>query len=167
MWSVWLVFCNCGFHSVCPLMDQDKRLMEDFWWERLIVGETRLVLMAGACSVNLESDFCWWAGLCSLSLFDLSPNYCGGNEDNGGLLQSVPCTHCHTQCPGLSSRPLLAHAYAGDSWTPTGSLGQSLVGSLLLSSGFCCTQGFVCALQESVSPILCKFCDQILLASNV
>ena len=27
-WSVWLVFCNCGFHSVCPLMDKDKRLVE-------------------------------------------------------------------------------------------------------------------------------------------
>ena len=21
-------FCDCGFHSVCPLMDEDKRLME-------------------------------------------------------------------------------------------------------------------------------------------
>ena len=37
------------------------------------------------------------------------------------------------------------------------SLGQSLVGSLLLSSGSWCTQDFVCALQESVSLVLCKF----------
>ena len=37
------------------------------------------------------------------------------------------------------------------------SLGQSLVGSLLLSPGSWCTQGFLCALQESVSPVLCKF----------
>ena len=37
------------------------------------------------------------------------------------------------------------------------SLSQSLVGSLLLSSGSWCTQGFDCALQESVSPVLCKF----------
>ena len=36
-------------------------------------------------------------------------------------------------------------------------LGQSLVGSLLLSSGSWCTQGFVCVLQESVSPVLGKF----------
>ena len=28
MWSVWLVFCDFGFHSVFPLMDKDKRLME-------------------------------------------------------------------------------------------------------------------------------------------
>ena len=25
--SVWLVFCDCGFHSVCPLMNKDKRLL--------------------------------------------------------------------------------------------------------------------------------------------
>ena len=37
------------------------------------------------------------------------------------------------------------------------SMGQSLVGSLLLSPGFWCMQDFVCAPQESVSPILCKF----------
>ena len=37
------------------------------------------------------------------------------------------------------------------------SLGQSLVGSLLLSPGSWCTQGFVCALQEFVSQVLCKF----------
>ena len=42
----------------------------------------------------------------------------------------------------------------GHSWA---SLGQSLVGSLLLSPGSWCAQGSVCALQESVSPVLCKF----------
>ena len=47
------------------------------------------------------------------------------------------------------------------------SLGQSLVGSLLLSRGSWCTEGFVCALQESVSPVLCKFCNPIPLASKV
>ena len=35
----------------------------------------------------------------------------------------------------------------GHSWL---CLGQFLVGSLLLSPGSCCTQSFVCALQESV-----------------
>ena len=39
MWSDWLVFCDCGFHSVCPLMEKDKRLMEASWWERLTEGE--------------------------------------------------------------------------------------------------------------------------------
>ena len=32
-----------------------------------------------------------------------------------------------------------------------------LWGSLLLSSGSCCIQGFVCSLQDSVLPVLCKF----------
>ena len=42
----------------------------------------------------------------------------------------------------------------GHSWAI---LGQSLVGSLFLSPESWCTQVFVCALQESVSPVLCKF----------
>ena len=42
----------------------------------------------------------------------------------------------------------------GHSWA---SLGQSLVGSLLLSPGSWCAQGSVCALPESVSPVLCQF----------
>ena len=37
------------------------------------------------------------------------------------------------------------------------SLGQSLVGSPLLSPGSWCAQGFVCTLHESVSPVLCTF----------
>ena len=42
----------------------------------------------------------------------------------------------------------------GHSWA---NLGQSLVWSLLLSPEPWYTQGFVCALQESLSPVLCKF----------
>ena len=44
MGSDWLVFCDCGFHSVCPVMEKDKRLMETSRWERLTEGET------GSCS---------------------------------------------------------------------------------------------------------------------
>ena len=87
-----------------------------------------------------------WGCVPSL-LFDLRPNYGGGNEDNGDL-QKVPYMHCYTQCPQPCSRPPLTHASAGDSWTVTGRLGQSLVGSLLLSSGSWCTQGSVCTLQS-------------------
>ena len=38
MWSFWLVFCDCGFHSVCPLTDKDNRLMEASCWVTLTVG---------------------------------------------------------------------------------------------------------------------------------
>ena len=63
--------------------------------------------------------------------------------------------HCHTQCPD----PVAGHSCTsvGDSWTPQASLDQFLVGSLLLSPGSWCPQGFVCALQESVFQVLCKF----------
>ena len=35
MGSVYLVFCDSGFHSGCPLMDKDKRLEGGF-----LMGET-------------------------------------------------------------------------------------------------------------------------------
>ena len=31
---------SSSFHSVCPLMDEDKSLMETSWWEGLTVGKT-------------------------------------------------------------------------------------------------------------------------------
>ena len=71
------------------------------------------------------------------------------------FLQKVSCMHCHTQCPWPCTRPPPTHA--GDSWTLMGKSGSVSVGSLLLSPGSCCVQGFACALQESVSPVLCKF----------
>ena len=63
------------------------------------------------------------------------------------VLQKVPCRHCCTEC----SRPPPTHASVRDPWTLVASLGQSLAESLLLSPGSLCAQGFVCALQESVS----------------
>ena len=67
VWSVWLVSCDCGFHSACPLIDEDKRLVEASWWEGLSVGES------GSCSDRqgqvqyiFNPIFCWWVGLCSL-----------------------------------------------------------------------------------------------------
>ena len=95
--------------------------------------------------------------LCSLPVIYLGPNYGGGDEDNGNLLHKVPCIPCYTQCPQPCSRPPPTHASLetpGHSWA---CLGQSLVGSLLRSPGSWCTQGSVCALQESISPVLCKF----------
>ena len=43
-----LVFYACGFHSVCPLMDKYKRLMEASSWERLTEGEKGLIVIGGA-----------------------------------------------------------------------------------------------------------------------
>ena len=42
-WFHW-VRKQCGFQSVCPLMEKDKRPLEASWWERLTEEET------GSCS---------------------------------------------------------------------------------------------------------------------
>ena len=47
---------------------------------------------------------------------------------------------------------------SGHSWA---GLVQFLLRSLLLSPGSWSTQGFVCSLQESVFPVLCKFCSKM------
>ena len=86
------------------------------------------------------------------------------------MVTSFKRSHAHTatlSAPNpaaghLQPTPLLETP--GHSWA---SLGQSLVWSLLLSPGSWCSQGFVCALQKSVSPVPCKFCNQIPLASKV
>ena len=121
MWSDWLVFCHCGFLSFCLLMEKDKRLMEASWWERLTEGETGSCSNGGCIlSKSLIQFSVDGQGYVPFLLFDLRPNYGGGNEDNGDLLQKVPCTYCHTQCPRPCTRPPPTHASTGDSWTLTG-----------------------------------------------
>ena len=95
---------------------------------------------------------------CVLSLlFDLRPNYGGGNEDNGDLLQKGPCTHCYTQCPQHYSRPLPTHASTRDFWTLTGKSGLVSCGVstpfswILVHTRFCLCPPRVCV------PLLCKF----------
>ena len=53
--SVWLVFCDCTFHSVCPLMNKDKRLLQKkrgFWklpdGKDWLWGNLGLALVGGA-----------------------------------------------------------------------------------------------------------------------
>ena len=76
------------------------------------------------------------------------------------MVTSFKRFHAHTAilsapdpAPG-HCRPTPPLETPGHSWA---SLGQSLVGSLLLSPESWCAQGFVCTIQESVSLILCKF----------
>ena len=90
-------------------------------------------------------------------LFDLRPNYSGGNEDNGDLLQKVPCMHCCTAYPQPCSRPPPTHASARDSWTLTGqsesvSCGVTAAFSwVLVHTRFCLCPLRVCF------PVQCKF----------
>ena len=83
-------------------------------------------------------------------LFDLRPNYGASFKRPHACtatLRAPNPTAGYCQCTPLSKTPGNSQA----------SLGQSLVGSLLLSSGSWCIQVSVSALQEPVSPVLCKF----------
>jgi len=168
MWSVlisflclWFSFCHC-------LIGKDKRLMEASWWERLTVGETRSFLIGKAILSKSLIQFSVDAQVCVPSLlFDLRPNYGGGNEDNGDLLQKAPCMHCCTQCPD----PVASHCWPmplpGTPGHSRTSLDQSFVGVTAPFSWVLVRSRFVCALQESVSPVLCNFCNQFPLVSKV
>ena len=121
-------------------------------------GKLGLVLMGGARLSKSLIQFSVDGWDCvPILLFDLRPNYGGDNEDNSNLLQKVPlCTaslSAPDPAPGhhRSTPPLDTPGHS------RASLGQSLGGSLLLSPGSWCTQGSVCALQDSVTPVLCKF----------
>ena len=95
--------------------------------------------------------------LCSLPPTYLGPNYGGGNEDNGDLLQKVSCMYCYTQCPQPCSRPPPTHASAGDSWTLPGKPRSVSCGVIapfswvLLCMRFCLRPPRVCF------PVLCEF----------
>ena len=90
-------------------------------------------------------------------LFDLKPNYGGGNENNGDLLQKVPCTPRCTQSPQACSRPLLIRTSTGDSWTPTGKSGSVSCGvSAPFSWVLVHTRFYLCP-SSVYFPVLCKF----------
>ena len=145
-------------------------ILSALWWIKIrgswklpdgrdwLRGKLGLVLMGRAMFNNSLIQFSvdGWGWVPSL-LFYLRSNYGGANEDNGNPFQKVPCMHCWTQCPNPAAGhcwPMTLLETSGHSWA---SLGQSLVGSLPLSPGTWCAQAFVCALQESVSPVLWKF----------
>ena len=106
-------------------------------------------------------------------LFDLRPNYGGGNEESGDLLQKVPCMLCLTQCPQTCCRHCQRLATADPR------LCQRLLNthpqvwvtllwghcSFLLGPG---VYKVLFMLSKCVFPhTLCNFCNQIPLTSKV
>ena len=101
----------------------------------------------------IQFSIAGWGCVLSL-LLDLRPNYGGGSEDNSNLLQKFQCMHCFASNPEAGHRqPTPLPETPGHSWA---CLGQFFVGSLFVSPGSWCIQAFVCALQKSVSLVLCK-----------
>ena len=117
-----------------------------------------LVLIGGAMlSKSLVQFYVeGWGSVPSL-LFDLRPDYGGGNEDNGGLLQKVPCSPCYTQCSQLCSRPPPTHASAGDSWTLMGKSGSVSCGVTAPFSWVLVHTRFCLCPPRIYFPVLCKF----------
>ena len=131
-------------------------------------GKLDLVLMGGAMLSKslIQFSFVGWGCVPSL-LFGLRPNYGMGNGSNGDLLQKDLCQHCFYSAPD----PTTGHCQSTPAPETPGhsqtGLAQSLGGSLLLFPGSWCIQCFACALQESVSAVLCKFYNRISLSSKV
>ena len=99
MWSVWLVFCDCGFHSVCPLMEKAKKLMDASWRERLT-----LVVSTSLPPYGLQSTarlLCSWD----------SPGKSTG-EGCHALLQGI------FPDPGIKPVSLMSPAWWADSLPP-------------------------------------------------
>ena len=86
MWSDWLVFCDCGFHSICPLMEKDKRLTEASWWERLRKDWERL--RAGGEGDDRDKTFGWHHQLNGNGLSKL-----GAGDGQGSLACCSPMGH--------------------------------------------------------------------------
>ena len=99
-------------------------------------GKLGLVLMGGAILSKPLIQFSVNQRGCVPSLsFDLRPNYGGGTEDNGEVLEKVPCMHCSLQSAQSCSRPPPTMPLPETPGHTQASLSQSLVGSLLLSPG--------------------------------
>ena len=128
------------------------------WWERLTEGET------GSCSDGRDHaqqifnpTFWWRVKLFSFLVIYLGPNYGGGNEDNGDLLQRSHACTATLSAPNPASghhQPMPLIETPGHSQP---SLAQSVLGSLLLSPGSWCTQRFCLWSPRVCLPVLCKF----------
>ena len=120
MWSDGLVFCDCDFQSVCPLMEKDERLMGAFWWERLTGGKLGLVLMGRAMFSKSLIQFSADGWSCVPSLLLTWGQTMVEVMKIMRPPSKVPCMYGYTQCPQPCSRPPPTHVSARDSWTRPG-----------------------------------------------
>jgi len=114
MWAVWLFFCYCGFHSVCPLIGRIRGL-----W-KLPDGRDWLVLMGGAVLNSVQS-----------SSVQFSRSVMSASLQSHGLQNARP--PCPSPTPGvyLNSCPLSwwCHPTISSSVIPFSSCPQSFPAS--------------------------------------
>ena len=146
------------FHSVSPLMEKNKRLLKLPDGRDWLRGKLGFVLMGKAMLSKPLIQFSVEGWGCVPSCYLIW----GQTMVEVMKIIMTSFKRSHASTVTLSA----PNPVAGHSWpTPLletpghsqASLGQSLMCSLLLFPGSWCTQGFVCSLQESVSPVLCKF----------
>ena len=146
-------------------MDEDKRLVQVSWWEGLAVWKT------GTCSGGqghpqsiFNPIFCWWVGLCSLSVVwpeVASPGVCSlSGRANGSLLPEDLCL------PGLLLPvPLIWRQATIDTRWLQNTHKQVWLSLLWAHCSFPLGPGVykvcLCPSRVSVSLVLWKFCNQI------
>ena len=109
MWSDWLVFCDCGFQSVCPLTEKDRGLLELPDGRDWLRGKLGLVLMGGAMLSKSLIQFSvdGWSDLHGVALF-LFLNYY--------YFTFGPCSIV-VPWPGISLMPSALELWSPNCWT--------------------------------------------------
>ena len=101
----------------------------------------------------------WWVGLCSVNfssnflLFDLRPNYGGGNE--GGPSTGPVRALLHAM-PQPCNRPPPTHASAGDAWTLLGKSGSISFG-VTAPFSWVLVHKILLVPPRACFPVLCRF----------
>ena len=148
----WLHF---HFHF---LMEKDRGLLKLSGWKDWLKGKLGLLLMGGAMLSKSLIQFSVHGWDCVPSLFLTWDQTMG--EVMKIMSNSFKRSYAHFATlsdPNLTAGhhwPISLQETPGHSQE---SLGQSLVGSLLLSPRSSCAQAFVCALQESISQSCVSF----------
>ena len=168
LWKDWCWSWNSN--TLAPWCKELTHLKRPWYWERLKVeGDDRgwdgwMASPPPWTWVWVKSWSWWWTGrpVVLQSMGSQRVGHDWATELNWMKIMATSfkrsCARTDTlsspnpaagHCPPMTLLETPGHSQA--------SLGQSIVWLLLLSPGSWFAQGFVCALQESISPVLCKF----------